>query len=207
MPTAEITVGTITYKSTWNESTSLNSCSCLCFHTFQLNPWTDDAEIIDAMCKQIYNTAFASTKLGTVFVSPSDYASRGRGQGYITSNFAHWLIANKIGIMCESPLFVNSAYGLSEKSHLCQMFTWIPPALVESGMVVEQTGGVHNVPEEYPLSYNRVPCSPKIGFNKLIHPALTQLKHFSKAAVLSCKPAPWPPIVHGSPTPAAQGRA
>lgn len=64
--------------------------------------------------------------------------------GYHTYDFCNWLIENKIGVVVESPIFVNT-YHKWEGPSICQAWFWFSPSILKQKALVEFTGGIHGL--------------------------------------------------------------
>jgi hypothetical protein len=110
------------------------------------------------------------------------YLSSENKHGYHTADFANFLITKKIGVVMESPIFVNM-YHKWDGPSICQSWHWFSPSTFMEGAFVEHTGGIHGM-ENVPKFLQDSPINKKDidTFDGMLNPSIVKAERFAKAA-------------------------
>lgn len=102
--------------------------------------------------------------------------------GYHTHDFANFLITQKVGVVVESPVFINT-YHKWEGPSICQAWMWFSPSIIAQRALVQHTGGIHGL-EDVPawLQDSELNKANVGGFDGLLASKLVNEPRFAKAA-------------------------
>lgn len=102
--------------------------------------------------------------------------------GYHTYDFVNFLIAKEIGVVVESPVFLNTYHGWEGPS-ICQAWFWFSPSILAQGALVEGTGGIHGLQnvKKY-LHDSDLNKTGLADFNDLLAAPLVTQPRFANAA-------------------------
>lgn len=110
------------------------------------------------------------------------YLSSENKHNYHTHDFANFLISEKIGVVVESPIFINT-YHKWEGPSICQSWFWFSPSILKEGALVEHTGGIHGLDTVDKWLHDSELNKKNVGgFDGLIAAKLVDEPRFKKAA-------------------------
>lgn len=101
--------------------------------------------------------------------------------GYHTYDLMNYLIANQIGVVVETPVFVNT-YHKWEGPSICQGWFWFSPSILEQGALLQHTGAIHGLENvkkfltDSPINHKNVGT-----FDGLLAKPLVEQPRFAKA--------------------------
>lgn len=101
---------------------------------------------------------------------------------YHTHDFANYLIAEGIGVVVESPVFVNTFHKWEGPS-ICQGWMWFSPSIMEEGALLRHTGDIYGLDkhdkflEDVKEFREGVPT-----FDDMLSPNIVNESRFAKAA-------------------------
>jgi len=102
--------------------------------------------------------------------------------GYHTYDFANYLISKKIGVVVESPVFVNT-YHKWEGPSICQAWFWFSPSIINECALVQDTGGIHGLENVKKFLHDSPINKKAIGsFDNLLAAPLVVEPRFQSAA-------------------------
>lgn len=111
-------------------------------------PEKERYELYDQLVKRFSVNTFMVQLVGVVNGGTAGrlkhYLSSENKHGYHTYDFVNYLITKKVGVVVESPVFVNT-YHKWEGPSICQAWFWFSPSIIEQGALLEHTGGIHGL--------------------------------------------------------------
>jgi hypothetical protein len=151
-----------------------------------LVPIEERYALYDELIKRYKDNTFMVQLVGVVNGATAarlkHYLQSENKHGYHTFDFANYLITKKIGVVMESPVFINTYHGWEGPS-ICQAWMWFSPSIINQAALVEHTGAIHGLENvEKFLHDSEINKNNIGGFRNLLNPAIASEPRFAKAA-------------------------
>lgn len=151
-----------------------------------LVPVEERYELYDQLVKRYVDNTFMVQLVGVVngatAARKKHYLNSENKHGYHTSDFANYLITKQVGVVVESPVFVNTYHAWDGPS-ICQAWFWFSPSIVAQGALLKDSGAIHGLGNVSKfLHESDIRKTNSIQFKDLLNPVLSSERRLNRAA-------------------------
>lgn len=140
------------------------------------------SELVKRYADNTYMVQMVGVVNGGTDARLKHYLQSENKHGYHTYDFANYLITQKIGVVVESPVFINT-YHKWEGPSICQAWLWFSPSIIAQRALVEHTGGIHGLDKVARYLQDSELNKKNVGnFDGLLAKPLVSEPRFAKAA-------------------------
>lgn len=140
------------------------------------------AELVKRYKDNTYMVQLVGVVNGGTAARLKHYLQSENKHGYHTHDFANYLITQKVGVVVESPVFINT-YHKWEGPSICQAWFWFSPSIIKECALVQHTGGIHGLENVKGWLHDSELNKKNVGgFDGLLAAKLVGADRFKKAA-------------------------
>ncbi len=176
----------------WNIDFVRNSDGYSCYGHIGATPVPKDereelyAALVERFKDNTYMVQMVAVVNGGTAARAKHYLQSENKLNYHTSDFANYLIEKKVGVVLESPIFLNT-YHKWDGPSICQSYHWFSPSICVEGALLKHTGGIHGLEnvDKWMHESGTEAFKKNVGtFDGLVNGSLAVAERFEEARTL-----------------------